>query len=354
MTLDENDLRAGLHALTAAPPPAPAERAAGSVRRLRTMRRRRTGLAVVTAFAVTLPLFAVVTRDDAGPPVPTVPLATALLQWPTRYGEGGEEFARQATTTAGVFYNDERGVRVLYAGQVGEFMVAALARCGADACTDVSLVSSRPGSRPEFIDGNSQPFGKEQPIGWYFPAAEGSTLFVLGPPEARHLRGNGIDVTNGEGVFVTGIGWRTSFLDLRVEDAKSRTLVSGRPGLPGGEDPRPGVPYAEPLTSQARVPDGYRAGPVYNGQSGTSGSNAYDAFPEKGMTGPFQVFVVCVGTVEEVLVMTFTQETATRVRCDGQVHPGPLDDLARPGPGFDVESRDPFTRYSVAVGYPED
>ncbi|HWL36937.1 MAG TPA: hypothetical protein VNQ77_12145 [Frankiaceae bacterium] len=356
MTLDENDLRAGLHALTASPPPAPADRAAVSVRRLRTQRRRRTGFAVATAFAVALPLVAVVTR---GPEqvtehvVAQEPLATALLEWPTRYGEGSREFGQYAVDYESRS-KDPGAVRLLYAGRVGDFEVAVVARCGATACREVNLMYHDLGQKgSELVEGGRlAPAAKAQPIGWYFPADGGSRLFVLGPPESRRLRGDGIDVTDGEGVFETRIGWRESYLDVRVLDGESGIVASGRPGLPS-VDPVDAVPYAEPPVTPARVPDGYRAGPVYTRQVGTNRGEFHEAFAERGVTGPYRVFAVCRGPAKEVTVLTHTVISG-KVPCDGRVHAGPLDEFERPGASFDVYAEDPFVTYSVAVGYPED
>lgn len=356
MTLDENDLRAGLHALTATPPPAPPDRAPASVRKVRTVRRRRTGFAVATAFAVILPVVAVVTRGPGPVPEHVVaqePLATALLEWPTRYGEGGREFGQYAVAYASDS-KDPRAVRLLYAGRVGDFDVALVARCGANACRDVSVVYHDPARQGvEHLEGGRlDPAARMQPIGWYVPADEGSTLLVLGPPDARRLRGEGVDVTDGEGVFRTRIGWRSSYLDVRVLDAESGILASGRPGLPS-VDPHDAVPYAEPPATPARVPAGYRAGPVYTRQTGIGPGRTNEAFAERGDDGAFRVFVVCTGAGREVTVTTLRQETGTGVPCDGRVHAGPLDDVEGGPNAFMVESTDPFVTYSVAVGYPE-
>jgi len=349
--LDENDLRSGLRALTAAPPPAPADRAQSSARRYRTIRRRRAGAAVAAAFAVAVPVVALAGREPTGP-APVVDLAASMRTWPEHVDGDYRDHTRFAYVTA---ERAEPGgdVRWLYAGKVpGTSTIAvAYARCGERACTGAALVYKEDDGSPRgnWLVVREEPVAElaERPFGWYFRGARGSVLFALGPAYADRLRYDA-GVTRGtidgdDGVFVGEIGWLRQTPSTQMLDG-DRVVLEGALRVPGAD--RDAIAHAEPLPLITAIPAPYAIGERISGQVGVLGLDGglHDA-PDRGR---FRVFVRCVGSGRAIVLAG--AETSVQVPCDGEVHAGPPELEGRPGYVVSVSADDPYTTYEVVVG----
>lgn len=346
--LDENDLRTGLRALTATPPTAPGDRAARAARKHVTIRRRRAGFAVATAFAVAVPVVALAQRPPSGPPV--VDIASSVRTWPDRRNAGYDDVLERAYfSVEGKPPGDS--VKWLYADDVpGTGLVAvAWAECGTVTCTEVSLAWAERAKLPrtawaavsEEVDAQTP----ERPFGWYFRAAEGegSVLFALGPSYATRLTYDGPaagTVQGDGGVFVGRLGWVTRTPVVRMYDGRDRLLIEGVLGVPGPVD---SVAFAEPVAPVTDVPKGYVLGTTVQGQVGVyTGEGTIEA-PRESV---FRVFIRCRGSAPaDVLIGA---EDSVTVPCDGQVHPGLPDMAGRPGYVVIPTADDPYTTYSIA------
>src|SRR4051812_25209162 len=182
MPFDETALRAGLRALTAAPPPAPPDRATRSARRWRTIRLRRAGVAAVTAFAVAVPVFAFVSRGT--PPTEVRVTGTPMMRWPDRrvpaYRDEAEAARAAFDKSADI---TSLPVRWLYAGPVsGTDKIAAVwAYCDATTCERVTIAYGTRGQDPRTWPTASTPRAQRPeemtvPVGWYFRGSREGTV----------------------------------------------------------------------------------------------------------------------------------------------------------------------------------
>jgi hypothetical protein len=350
MTLDERDLRAGLRALTAAPPPAPPDRAVRSARRWRFIKLRRAGVATVTAFAVAVPVVAFVGRGDAPHDVRVA--GTPMTQWPDRRVPA---YRARAEATRADFERsgppDQYPVRWLYAGPVpGTDTIAAVwAYCDATTCDRVTVASGPAGDGPLRGPSLSVPLLPDdltKPVGWYFANGHGTVLFALGPAEARTLTyavPHGVVGTArvDAGVFTADLGWIGAQPAVRMADGRSRVLYAGPLGL-GTE---PAVGFARPLPRLTSVPAGYRLVRAAEGQARDSRTDF-----SASATKPYRVFVRCVGPGPIALIDEVGLDVP--IPCDGKVHPGPPDSVPSGGEaGARLKSgSDPYTVFALAFG----
>lgn len=354
MTLDENDLRTGLRALTAGPPPAPPERARASVRRWRAQRLRRAGVATVTAFAVAVPVLAYVGRDDEPPGVRLA--SSPLAAWPDRR-EG--RFLRLSAMAAdqaafeGVAQDPGTTMRWLYAGQVAGAkdgsVVAVWARCDDTSCGSVVVATGVEGSvdGPDFAFHVGNAADVTGPLGWYFPAEDGRTaLFALGAPEARTLAyevpgGDSGELRSGDGVFAGNVGPVGARPALRIADGTGRVLAEGGLGVGRVESVGFGFERLPAAIDRAMAPSGYRLGAHVIGHV----THGHDVPVNAGDT--YRVLVRCAGTARATI--TTPSGARATVPCDGEVHAGPPDETAT-GYGFaTVTSDDPYTVFRAAI-----
>lgn len=355
---DENDLRTGLRALTAAPPPQPPDRALRSIAHARTIRRRRAAAASLAVLvpAVALGVLALVPAREARP----VPLA----KWPDRRDPAlvatsevalGEWLDRSSTPLG-----PDRRVRWLYAGRVPgvDGVFVAFATCGpvgcdrfvamlgpADATPDGDpnssawLMDSRdldpaapPAAYTRYLDGPRTTNGPTNVV-----------LAVAGPdaarvtwesPARRPGTGGSGELADAGGAFAANVGYLSDHATVTVYDRAGAVVhrgpVAGADRVPsarwldGDLDPGPGWAVLSAMKGQLRYQD-----------------HSEDTTIDR----PYAVFVRCLGPGPMAVVLDGEETDAT---CDGRVRRvTPVRPAPRGGVTTRLTAHDPFTVFEV-------
>lgn len=266
--VDEQQLRAGLHALAAAPPPTPGDREAGAVRRAGRLRAQRAvSLAVASAVVVAVGLVApkVIPNEGGSGPVRPARMSAALQAWPKHASsyDGLKAYVeREVAPPPG------SSVRWLYTGSVPDTngtVALAYAVCDAGACTGVglSLTSPVPGrdNAAPAQRGWKDVFGRVSaeattaPLSWYVDAdrpARGSVLVVVPPAGTESVTWSAPGANGGRlrrhGALFSGVmGFVTGNATVVLKDRRGETFYEGPVGVPGSpEEPvaRAPVPRA--------------------------------------------------------------------------------------------------------------
>jgi hypothetical protein len=340
---DEPDLRAGLRALAAAPPPAPDDREAGAVRRAGRLRvQRAVSACAVAAVVVAVGLVApkVIPNEGGSGPVRPAQMSAALQAWP-KHASSYDRF--KAYVEKDVAPPPGNSVRWLYTGSVpdtGGTVALAYAVCGADACGSAGLWLTSPAPIGDNADpaerswvrtsGSFSPDAPTAPLSWYADtpyATRGSVLVVVPPAGTESVTwtapgANGGTLTRHGAMFSGVLGFVTGNATIVLKDRRGETFYEGPVGLPGSRD----EPVARaPFVEQVTVPPGYRSvlttGQQFNGAQLAS---SFDV-PADRIGSGLAVAIRCAGPAS--IAVTYGDRTAS-VSCDGtlqRVVDGPAD-----------------------------
>lgn len=359
MLIDEDDLRTGLRALAAAPPPQPADRVESSVRRAGTIRRRRAATVSLAVLgpAVALGALALIPAGDAGP--------APLAKWPDRRDPAlvatsevalGEWLDRSRTPLG-----PDRRVRWLYAGRVpgADGVVVAFATCGPVGCDRVVGMLGPADATPDGDPNSSEwlmdsrdldPAAPPAPYTTYLDgprASNGPTnvVFVLAGPDAARVTwesparmpgtGGSGELARAGGAFAANVGYLSAQATVTVYDGAGVVVHRGQ------------VAGADRVPS-ARLLDGdLDPGPGWDVFTSMSGQLSYqDDFEDTTVDRPYAVFVRCLGPGPMAVVLDGEETDAT---CDGRVRRvTPVRPAPRDGVTTRLTAYDPFTVYEVA------
>jgi hypothetical protein len=340
--VDEQQLRAGLHALAAAPPPTPGDREASAVRRAGRLRAQRAvSLAVASAVVVAVGLVApkVIPNEGGSGPVRPARMSAALQAWP-KHASSYDRFKKYVEKD--VAPPPGNSVRWLYTGSVpdtGGTVALAFAVCGADACGTAGLWLTSPSPIRDNADpaerswvrttGSFSPDAPTAPLSWYADAdtpALGSVLVVVPPPGTESVTwsapgADGGTLTRHGAMFSGVLGFVTGPATIVLKDRRGETFYEGPVGVPGHRD----APVARaPFPSTLAVPPGYvevfRGGQQFDGDM----AHSFDVPPALVRSG-LAVAIRCVGAAP--IVVLYGTRTAT-VPCDDTprtVLAGPAD-----------------------------
>lgn len=360
---DENDLRAGLRALTAATPAQPAERVDRAVGRARRIRQRRAALATA---AVVLPAAVIGLRLTAAPPAAD---DATVLGWPVHRDP---ELAAYEENAWGEwrFHHEVpsgEGVRFLWSARLpgaGERTIGvAFATCSADACSRAVLLTATEShaAEPPADDGANFWLGDAReidqrvgltPLSTYAVSdGGGNTLLVLAGPDAQRVAwsspskrpgtgGAGEVAPLGGGAFVQDVGYLSAHTTITVYDATGAVRHEGRAGGPTE------VPLA-PMVVDVEVPPTHQEVSAFAGQA----SAPFTSVEGAAKPGRYAVFARCLGTAPlRVVVGSATGQ----VVCDGTTRLAIAEVPLPDGAGYEVEvtSEDPFTSFAVAMAEP--
>ena len=361
---DENDLRAGLRALTADPPAQPVDRVDAAVRRAGAIRRRR---AAVTAVAMLLPAAGFGTRHLLPDPGRAF---TPVAEWPDARDRSLDRYAAEALREWDERYDTDLApgetVRWLYSGRVPgtESIVVAFATCVVDRCGRLVLlhgltkdVGTPDGDRSfshwtgetRAIDPDAEP----APLSAYYwgaDAGRGSTnvVFVLAGPDAARVTyesparrpgtGGSGEIPRAGAVFAADVGYLSAPATITVRDRDGDVRYRGPVGTPDDIPSVPRVDHVDP-------------GPRYDVDLSMSGqlSDGDDSLRHGSLgAGRYVVFVRCLG------------DRALRVTVEGVPHRTPCDGRARrvtapfPKPRdrwleIELRTSDRYTAFALAV-----
>jgi hypothetical protein len=339
---DEPDLRAGLRALAAAPPPAPGDREAGVVRRAGRLRAQRgiaVGLASVVAVAVGLVAPKMIPNEGGSGPVRPAQMSAALQAWP-KHASSHDRF--RAYVAKEVAPPPGSSVRWLYTGTVPDTagtVALAFAVCDADTCGSAGLWLTSPVPGRDNADpaerswvrssGAFSPDAPTAPLSWYADSdtpVRGSVLVVVPPAGTESVTWSAPGANGGtlqkHGALFSGVmGLVTAPATIVLKDRRGETFYEGPVGLPG----HGAAPVARaPFPGRLLVPPGYvvalRGGQQFDHELAQS----FDVPPALVRSG-VAVLIRCVGPAP--VVVLYGARTAT-VPCDDTprtVLAGPAD-----------------------------
>jgi hypothetical protein len=361
MTLDENDLREGLRALTAAAPASPhlVDRSVGRAARIR--RRRMTALAVATVVAVAVPATTVrLAANERRTPAAHTP--TTIRDWPRHIDPALQPYLDRAISDylrPGAFHEAEGDPVPLFAADVPgtDEVAVAFALCH-EECTAAVLSFATKSSALEdtgdpgvsnWISITRDVVGgvPVAPLATYLRPSDnrpGNVLVVLGPPETaavswtsepkRPDTGGSGRLDPFGGAFAGSVGYLSAPAKLSLLDAKGRLVAAGTAGT---DTLLPAVP---PVDAPA-LPAGWELAGGAGGQLENGSTSLIDSSPG----GASAVFVVCDGFRPVAVVVAGVNASAP---CDRQAHQIDFPPV-RSG---DLEvhlSGDPYTAYHFVL-----
>ena len=360
MTIDENDLRAGLRALAGDVPPPPEGRAERSVRRSVRLRRTRVALSATLAVALAAPVAVVASHGREERVVPAV-AATPVHLWPDRSDPGLTRLRWRAFNLTP--HPTGSTPRFLFARRLPEAgaVVVAWAYCTPAECSSAVLAVARevPDGLPKkwlAVRREIRSGVLEEPLSALVPygtaAGGGNLLVVVSAPEARRVdwhsdvvqpeTGGAGTLTSRDGVFLGDIGYVSADVTVTVRAADGLLGT----GFVGDEEDATGLGRARPL-DVPDVPEGWEPFDEVYGD-GFVRAWSSKAFPG----GRISLFVRCRAASPAYVS---TAETKGEVPCDGNVH---RIDSRRPEPPRDVEvsisSYDPRMAYAAAIATPRE
>jgi hypothetical protein len=337
--LDEDDLRQGLRALSAAPPAALGGLEERSVLRARHIKVRRVATAALTVVALAAPAALVAVRLGDKPPARLAPVAS----WPDRRDPALHEvasaaFADWARTDA---LNPGETIRWLYAANVPhtDEIAVAFATCDAERCSriviahaDRNAAESDPGDDPDVSPWRERTYPLDDTLpppvpATYLTPPDGdedlgptNVVAVVAPPGGVRVTwtsparfpgtGGSGELELRDGAFVGDVGYLSDQVTFTVRDRYGRELYTGLVGDPAE---RGLVPNA-PQVPEIELPAGYESHASERGQAtARSGLSIQRGVTKK----PYTVFVRCRGSAPLVVVADGRRGKAV---CDGQVH----------------------------------